>query len=63
MTAHRRGEVVPPTRQINPGVPAELEAVCARCLAVRVEDRYQTADRVAEELSGFLADRRPDIKS
>jgi serine/threonine protein kinase len=57
--AHRNGEEVPPVRQVNPGVPAELEAVCAKCLAVRIEDRYQSAERVADELSGFLASRRP----
>jgi serine/threonine protein kinase len=59
MSAHLSGEEVPPARQVNPGVPAELEAVCAKCLAVRIEDRYQSAERVADELSGFLASRRP----
>ncbi len=43
-------------RMYNPGVPAELAAVCLKCLAKGPEKRYQTAQEVADELRRFLND-------
>src|SRR5207247_3956391 len=39
-----------PPRQLVPHLPAELERVCLKALARRVEDRYTTARDFAEEL-------------
>jgi beta-lactam-binding protein with PASTA domain len=49
-------EPVPP-RQVEPGVPPELEAVVMRALAKRPSERYRTAD----ELSRALAEARTAI--
>jgi serine/threonine-protein kinase len=49
----RRLEHEPPPPM--PGVPAELEAICRRCLEKLPEDRYQAAQEVADDLSRFLA--------
>lgn len=39
-----------PPRSIDLNIPEALEAVCLRCLAKRVDDRYTTAADVAREL-------------
>ena len=51
----RRGEIVPP-RRIEPRVPAGLEAVCLKALAMRPEDRYPSALRLAADIKAWLAD-------
>jgi serine/threonine-protein kinase len=51
----RKGAVLP-ARQRNRRVPAALEAVCARAMAGRPEDRYGTAQALAEEVQRWLAD-------
>jgi serine/threonine-protein kinase len=51
----RRGEVVP-ARQRKRSVPAALEAVCARAMAMRPEERYPTARALAQEVQRWLAD-------
>ena len=43
-----------PPRSVQPGVPAELERVCLRCLAKTPNDRYQHADEVASDLRAYL---------
>jgi tetratricopeptide (TPR) repeat protein/tRNA A-37 threonylcarbamoyl transferase component Bud32 len=48
--------VFPPPRQVKPGVPAALEAVCLRALALRPEDRYATPRELADEVERWLAD-------
>lgn len=43
-----------------PGVPRELEAVCRKAMAVEPEERYATADALADALEGrTAAPRRP----
>jgi serine/threonine protein kinase len=48
-------EVVPARRR-NPRVPRALEAVCAKAMAARPEDRYPTALALAQDVERFLAD-------
>jgi tetratricopeptide (TPR) repeat protein/tRNA A-37 threonylcarbamoyl transferase component Bud32 len=45
-----------PARQVNPAVPPALEAVCARAMALRPEDRYASAVELAGEVEHWLAD-------
>ncbi len=46
-----------PLRQIDQHIPAELERICLRSLSKRVEDRYPTAQDLADDLTVFLDDR------
>ena len=43
-----------PPRQINPGVPRDLEAICLKCLAKDRDQRYQTAQDLADDLHCFI---------
>lgn len=45
-------------RALVPGVPRDLEAVCAKCLETSPSDRYATAALLADDLRAFL-DHRP----
>jgi serine/threonine-protein kinase len=49
------GEWVP-ARQRKGSTPAALEAVCARAMAAKPEERYGTAKALAEDVERFLAD-------
>jgi serine/threonine protein kinase len=40
-----------PPRILRPDVPAELEALCLRCLAKRPDDRFANAQALADELA------------
>src|SRR5262249_8425746 len=46
----------PPPRQVKPEVPAALDAVCRRAMALRREDRYPSARALADEVEHWLAD-------
>ena len=50
-------EPVPP-RQLNGAVPVELERICLKALAKRVEDRYSTAAELADELLNWKTKRK-----
>jgi hypothetical protein len=45
---------VPPPSQLQPAVPAELEAICLKCLNKEPADRYASAEALADELDRFL---------
>jgi serine/threonine protein kinase len=49
-----------PIRQVNPDIPAALAEIVNRLLAKNPDDRFQTADEVAELLSQYLAHLQHD---
>jgi tetratricopeptide (TPR) repeat protein/tRNA A-37 threonylcarbamoyl transferase component Bud32 len=51
----RAGEIDPP-RQVKREVPAALEAVCLKAMARLPEDRYDSAQALAEDIEHWLAD-------
>jgi tetratricopeptide (TPR) repeat protein len=50
-----QGSWVPP-RQVNGAVPAALDAICRKAMALRPEDRYGSALALAEDVEHWLAD-------
>lgn len=46
-----------PPRQIDDTIPPELERICLRAIAKRVNDRYTTAKDFAEDLDAFLSEQ------
>jgi serine/threonine-protein kinase len=46
----------PPPRQLKRGVPAALEAVCLKAMALKPADRYSSARALADEVEHWLAD-------
>jgi serine/threonine protein kinase/Tfp pilus assembly protein PilF len=44
----------PPLRKVAPGTPAKLEAIAMRCLEKKPQNRYATAEALADELDAFL---------
>jgi serine/threonine-protein kinase len=46
----------PRPRRVKPGVPAALEAVCLKAMALKPEDRYPSARALADDIEHFLAD-------
>jgi serine/threonine-protein kinase len=47
---------LPRPRQVSGAVPAALEAVCKRAMALGPEDRYPTARALADDVERWLAD-------
>jgi tetratricopeptide (TPR) repeat protein len=50
----RDGKPKPP-REIRPGIPRDLEAICLKCLKKNPDDRYSTAKELADDLQRFLS--------
>jgi serine/threonine-protein kinase len=51
----QRGDF-PPPRQVKPDVPAALEAVCLKAMALRPEGRYPTPHALKSDIEYWLAD-------
>ena len=47
---------VPRVRHIAPRAPAELDAICAKAMAHRVEDRYPDVSELIDDVQCWLAD-------
>src|SRR5262249_37886254 len=50
-------EEPPPPRRLNPAVPAELETIVLKAMAKLPEERYATAQELADDLRRWLDDR------
>jgi eukaryotic-like serine/threonine-protein kinase len=46
----------PRPRQVNPDVPAPLEAICLKAMALRTGDRYASPRALAQDVERWLAD-------
>ncbi|MBS0264919.1 MAG: tetratricopeptide repeat protein [Planctomycetes bacterium] len=51
----KRGEYLPP-RDVNPGIPAPLAAICVKAMALQPGDRYPSAADLAADIERYLAD-------
>jgi len=52
-------EFAPPPSDLNPNIPAALDAIVMRCLEKDPRRRYQTAGALASDLTRFLSGRAP----
>jgi serine/threonine protein kinase len=43
-------------RELKPGIPWRLEAICAKAMSLRPEARYRTAKQLAADLSNWMRD-------
>jgi len=50
------GDLPPMPSVINPAVPAALDAICARALALKPDDRYATAEELRADIEQHLAE-------
>lgn len=55
-----RGELRKPSRLAE--IPADLEAICLKCLAMEPGRRYQTARALADDLGRFLEGRAVSVR-
>jgi serine/threonine protein kinase/Tfp pilus assembly protein PilF len=46
----------PPPRQVKRGLPAALEAICLKAMALKPEGRYSSVRELADEIEHWLAD-------
>ncbi len=55
------GELVPARERVR-GVPADLDAICSRCLAKDPARRYASARALADDLAAFLEGRTVSVR-
>ena len=48
-----------PPHQIDKSIPRELERICLKCLSKRMDDRYETAAELVDDLRNWLATLGP----
>ena len=46
----------PRPREVRPGIPMPLEAVCLKAMALDPQQRYQSATEIAKEIEAWMAD-------
>ena len=46
-----------PLHEVDPAIPLELERICLKCLSKRMDDRYETAAELADDLRSWLGAR------
>ena len=51
-----QNELVPPTR-LRANLPRDVEAICLKCLEQNIDDRYVTAEALADDLRRFTEHR------
>jgi serine/threonine protein kinase len=54
---------LPRASSVRPGIPHELDEICARALARDREERYQSAGHFQEDLERYLAAAAPTVTS
>ena len=58
---HDAGNLEPP-QSVNPEVPDELNRIIIKMMARNIEERYQTAEELIQDLEAFLQTYRPGKK-
>ncbi len=58
LAEHRRGVPSPRARAPQREIPAELEAICLRAMALTADERYPNADELAAAVEAFLTGSR-----
>ena len=43
-------------REVNPEVPRPLESICLKAMALKVDDRYPSVRKLAQDIENYLAD-------
>ena len=49
-----RNQDAPPLRKLNRGISVDIETICQKCLTRDLDQRFQTARQVADELTRYL---------
>ena len=60
MMMHAVSQEPPPPSQINPGVDANLDAICLKCLSKDPRQRYQSAAELADALHRLHGEAAPE---
>jgi len=56
IVTHIVHEPTPLPREVDPSIPKALDAICARAMAEKRADRYQSATEMADDVRRWLAD-------
>ncbi|HMB72545.1 MAG TPA: WD40 repeat domain-containing serine/threonine protein kinase, partial [Gammaproteobacteria bacterium] len=59
---HVVNDAIVAPRQHDPRIPADLEAICLKCLSKDPKDRYATAADLADDLRSFRDDRPVSVR-